>query len=279
VVAKVRGTGSLSFGVAAMQLKSPSLAVRSAIQPIGPKIHALEAAAVFALLISYIWYFQARAHSSWMILLALVIASHIVRGETPADLGLRRAGFIDCARRFAIPVVAVAVLGTILGFAFDTIRPVAAWRVGGVLVGYCVWALFQQYLLNGYFTNRLQASFNDRYQYLVAPVAGTLFAGAHVPNALLMVVTLVGGAVAAAAYQRHRNLFFLAFAHALIGTMIWLVVPDTVSHHLRVGPGMRRTHAHAVHRPAGTRSVDSLLWQSRPSSDRSPASQTVRPLR
>jgi hypothetical protein len=42
----------------------------------------------------------------------------------------------------------------------------------------------------------------------------------------------------------------LAFAHALIGTMLWLVVPDTVSHHLRVGPGMRRTHAHTVHGPS-----------------------------
>jgi len=55
--------------------------------------------------------------------------------------------------------------------------------------------------------------------------------------------------VAAIAYQRHRNLFFLAFAHALIGTMIWFAVPDTVSHHLRVGPGMRRTHATAMSKP------------------------------
>jgi membrane protease YdiL (CAAX protease family) len=232
-----------------MQVPSPSVAVRSAIQPIGSKIHALEAGTVFALLLSYIWYFQSRAHSSWTVLLAMVLISHAVRGESPADLGLRREGFTDAARRFAIPVVLVALLGTALGFALDTVRHVAAWRVAGVLAGYCVWALFQQYLLNGYFVNRLQASFDARYQYLVAPMAGALFAAAHVPNTLLMAVTLVGGAVAAAAYQRHRNLFFLAFAHALIGTMIWLVVPDTVSHHLRVGPGMRRTHVHAPHRP------------------------------
>lgn len=230
-----------------MQVRSPSLAIRSAVQPIGPKIHALEAVTVFVLLLSYIWYFQARVRSSWMILLALVVVSHLVRGEGPTALGLRRAGFIECAKRFAIPVVAVAVLGTILGFAFDTVRDVAAWRVAGVLTGYCFWALFQQYLLNGYFTNRLQASLDTRYQFLVAPMAGAMFAAAHLPNPLLMVVTLIGGTVAAAAYQRHRNLFFLAIAHALIGTMIWLAVPDTVSHHLRVGPGMRRTHVHAVH--------------------------------
>jgi membrane protease YdiL (CAAX protease family) len=231
-----------------MQVRSQSLAIRSVIQPIGPKFHALEAGTVFALLLSYIWYFQARLHSSWMILLALVVVSHIVRGESPTALGLRRAGFVECAKRFTIPVVLVAALGTILGFAFDTVRDVAAWRVAGVLTGYCFWALFQQYLLNGYFTNRLQASLDTRYQFLVAPMAGAMFAAAHLPNPLLMVVTLIGGTVAAAAYQRHRNLFFLAFAHALIGTMIWLAVPDTVSHHLRVGPGMKRGHAQVGHR-------------------------------
>ncbi len=81
-------------------------------------------------------------------------------------------------------------------------------------------------------------------------MAGAMFAAAHLPNPLLMVVTLIGGAVAAVAYQRHRNLFFLALAHALIGTMLWLVVPDALSHNLRVGPGMLRGHAHAVHRPS-----------------------------
>jgi membrane protease YdiL (CAAX protease family) len=186
-------------------------------------------------------------------LLALVIASHVVRGETPAELGFRRAGFAECARRFAIPVLVVAAIGTVLGFALDTVRHVEAWRVAGVLAGYCWWALFQQYLLNGYFTNRLQASFGDRHHYWVAPMAGALFAGAHVPNTLLMAVTLVGGAVAALAWQRHRNLLFLALAHALIGTMLWLVVPDSVSHHLRVGPGMHRTHVRAVSPPPAAR--------------------------
>jgi hypothetical protein len=172
-----------------------------------------------------------------------------VRGETPAALGLRTTGFRDCARRYAIPVLAVAIAGTLVGFWLDTLRDVAAWRVAGVLIGYCWWALFQQYLLNGYFANRLSASLDSRYPRLVAPMAGAMFAGAHTPNMLLMGVTFVGGTVAAFAYQRHRNLFFLAFAHALIGTMIWFAVPDTVSHHLRVGPGMRRTHARVAQQP------------------------------
>lgn len=232
-----------------MQVRSPSLALRSAIQPIGPMVHALEAGAVFSLLLGYIWYFQARMHRSWMFLLAFVLLSHALRGESPATLGIRLKGFAECARRYALPVLLIALTGAIAGFALDTVRDVPAWRVAGVLIGYCWWALFQQYLLNGYFANRLSASLDARYQFLVAPMAGGMFAAAHAPNMLLMGVTLVGGTVAAIAYQRHRNLLFLAFAHALIGTLIWFAVPDTVSHHLRVGPGMRRTHATAMKAP------------------------------
>jgi len=242
-----------------MQVRSPSLAIRSAVQPIGPMVHALEAGTVFFLLLSYIWYFQARVHWSWMILLGVVLLSHAVRGETPAALGLRKGGFSECARRYSVPVLVVAVAGTLIGFWLDTLRDVAAWRVAGVLIGYTWWALFQQYLLNGYFANRLSASLESRHQYLVAPLAGAMFAGAHTPNMLLMAVTFVGGTVAAFAYQRHRNLFFLAFAHALIGTMIWFAVPDSVSHHLRVGPGMRRHHTTAMHRPVAVDRISASL--------------------
>src|SRR5690242_9713894 len=105
-----------------MQVRSPSLAIRSAVQPIGPMVHALEAGTVFFLLLSYIWYFQARMHRSWMILLAVVLLSHAVRGESPSSLGLRLKGFAECARRYAVPVLMIAVAGAIAGFALDTVR-------------------------------------------------------------------------------------------------------------------------------------------------------------
>jgi len=94
-----------------------------------------------------------------------------------------------------------------------------------------------------------------------------MFAAAHLPNPLLMGVTLVGGTVAALAYQRYRNLLFLAFAHALIGTMIWFAVPPSVSHNLRVGPGMRRTHATSV-RPSSASALNSAVRASADSPNR-----------
>jgi membrane protease YdiL (CAAX protease family) len=68
-------------------------------------------------------------------------------------------------------------------------------------------------------------------------VSAMLFAGAHLPNWFLMAVTLLAGYVCARIYMRHKNLYFLGIAHATIGFLLFLVVPDSISHHLIVGPG------------------------------------------
>jgi hypothetical protein len=51
-----------------------------------------------------------------------------------------------------------------------------------------------------------------------------------------MLVTLAGGYTCARVYLQHRNLYFLGLAHGVVGFLIYLVVPDSVSHHLYVGP-------------------------------------------
>jgi hypothetical protein len=103
------------------------------------------------------------------------------------------------------------------------------------LVLYCVWGLFQQYVLNGYFVNR----FSDvlpNHPRGVPILAGVFFSLAHLPNWFLMMVTLPGGYVCARLYLQRRNLFFLGLAHGVIGFLIYLAVPDTITHHLYVGP-------------------------------------------
>jgi hypothetical protein len=52
-----------------------------------------------------------------------------------------------------------------------------------------------------------------------------------------MVITLVLGYVCGRIYIRYKNLYFLGIAHATIGFLLFLVVPDSVTHHLVVGPG------------------------------------------
>ena len=67
--------------------------------------------------------------------------------------------------------------------------------------------------------------------------SAALFSGVHLPNWFLMGVTLLAGYCCARLYLRHRNLYFLGIAHATVGFLLFLVVPDSVSHHLVVGPG------------------------------------------
>jgi hypothetical protein len=37
-------------------------------------------------------------------------------------------------------------------------------------------------------------------------------------------------------YRRYPNLHFLKMAHATVGFLLFLAVPDSLSHHLSVGP-------------------------------------------
>lgn len=205
-------------------------------------LSALEVLAFLAGLLLYIWYYQARVPITWTALLAMLVVSQLVHGESPVAMGVRWTGFGECVRRYALPVLAVVAAAITAGVAFHTLRPVPTIRVAGVFVGYIWWALFQQYLLNAFFVTRLTTAFAGRHEFIVALLAGSCFAAAHFPNALLVTVTLLAGTLSALVYRRHRNLLFLAVAHAALGTTIWFVVPDSISHGLRVGPGMAGRH-------------------------------------
>jgi hypothetical protein len=68
-------------------------------------------------------------------------------------------------------------------------------------------------------------------------ISAALFSGLHTPNGLPMAVTLPTGYVCARIYRRYPNLYFLGAAHATVGFLLFLVVPDSISHHLSVGLG------------------------------------------
>jgi hypothetical protein len=221
------------------------LGVRARIAPVGLRarhLAALEALGIYALLVLYIWWLHFLFRPLWVVLLALVIASHVLRGETWRMLGFRLDTFGPCARAYAPLVLIIALLLLVLGLSLDTVRDWSLRHIGQVFIGYCGWGTFQQYLLNGYFVNRLLLITNGSRASAVVPLmAGALFAGAHALNPFLMAVTAVAGCVAAIVYLRYRNLYFLGLAHALIGTLLVLVVPDSISHHLVVGPAMTRS--------------------------------------
>lgn len=191
-----------------------------------------EPAAVFTAIMAYIWVLRYRYPWFWAAIAAAMLLSHLLRRETPAALGFRADNFRECARRLAPTVAFLCLLLLAAGYLCGTIRHVsfefgvASWAI------YLPWGVVQQYVLNGYFLNRLEKASSRR----TAPFLATaLFGAAHLPNLFLMAVTLAGGALCTHLYPRYRNLYVLGLAHGTLGVLLYLVVPDSISHHLRVG--------------------------------------------
>lgn len=196
-----------------------------------------EPVAVFSLIMAYIWWWRYDYPGSWMLILGFIVVSHIYHDEEPGTLGFRPRNFRQCLRDM-FPVLLFAALALLsAGIVLRTTREITFDQGLLTFAGYYPWGLFQQYLLNAYFANRLVAVSSPR----AAPLYGaSLFSGAHLPNWFLMLVTFAAGYVSIRLYFKYRNVWFLGLAHATIGFLLFLVVPDSISHHLNVGPGWFR---------------------------------------
>ncbi len=194
----------------------------------------IEPILVFAMIMQYIWALRYRHPAMWLPILGLMLLSHIVRREHARTLGFAVEHLRKCWEEYtpALALLGLAMLAA--GTLLQTTRPMGFDRALASWVAYLPWGLFQQYILNGYFLNRFDAVLSPR----TAPVAAAaLFSGAHLPNGFLMAVTLVLGYICTRIYRKYNNLYFLGLAHATVGFFLFLVVPDSVSHHLTVGPG------------------------------------------
>jgi membrane protease YdiL (CAAX protease family) len=203
----------------------------------GRKLAILEPIALFGLILAYIWRWRYHCPAAWVPILALPLASHWWRGESAAALGFRVCNLADCVRRFApaLALLSLALLAS--GLLLGTVRRIALDSAAMTWAIYLPWGLFQQYLLNGYCLNRLQSALPQRGAALAA---AALFSAVHAPNAFLMPLTLMAGYAAARLYSGCRNLYLLGLAHGTIGVLLFLVVPDSISHHMAIGPGWYR---------------------------------------
>lgn len=103
-------------------------------------------------------------------------------------------------------------------------------------LGYPFWALFQQLLMQGYGANRCGMVFQKRWQAALA--VGILFGIAHLPNPILAPATFILGTVAAYYFLKCRNLYIIAFMHAILAVAVkYFLTDDLLNHGMRVGPG------------------------------------------
>lgn len=194
----------------------------------------LQIVLVYASLESALW--TAGIVQVVFIALTAVLATAMTLSErrSLAELGLdprsiRRGWWI-------VPVgAALAALTLLAAWRWHTLRlPTDSPSLDRRVLLYLVWALMQQFLLQSFIFLRLEQLLRGRRAVIAAAL---LFASAHIPNPVLVPVTLVGGLLLSELFRRYRTLYLLAVAQALVALALAISVPETVLHDMRVGIG------------------------------------------
>jgi membrane protease YdiL (CAAX protease family) len=170
------------------------------------------------------------------IALILTLVVVLARRQSRDELGLGRHGFISSL--WILPAaIALSALSIFVAAKIGTLHALYKGDFKHIS-GYVLWTIYQQFLLQDYFMDRLLRLVPN--QALAVAIAGTLFAVAHLPNLVLTAATLVWGIVSCALFRKHRNIWALGLAQGLLGLCFAICVPDALHHHLRVGLGYLR---------------------------------------
>jgi membrane protease YdiL (CAAX protease family) len=190
----------------------------------------------YALIIGIIW---SPGHAQAIlspIALAVTLTVVLLRGPSRDDLGFGTRGLL--ASLWILPAaLALSLLSLFLAAEIGTLHPLYKANFGHV-IGYGLWTIYQQFLLQDYFMDRLLRLGVSASSAVV--VAGIMFSAAHMPNLVLVAATLVWGIVSCALFRRYRNIWMLGLAQGLLGLCFAVCVPDYLHHHLRVGLGYLR---------------------------------------
>lgn len=134
--------------------------------------------------------------------------------------------------------IAVGVAGLILlaAWRWHTLRPPAdRLSLHLKVLLYPIWALMQQFLVQSFFFLRLERMLRSSRRAVL--VTALLFSSAHIPNPVLVPVTLIGGLLLSEHFCRYRTIYLLAVAQVLVALSLPISVPATEMRDMRVGIG------------------------------------------
>jgi hypothetical protein len=199
----------------------------------------LEVCILYSLIQLYVWRWQF-THSglAWPLFLTL-LATHLGHRDTMAGLGFRLDNLIPALKLSGLISLPFFLLLVPVGLLGGTSAPRAGhWSFASSGLHYLLWAIFQQYGLQGYFHHRLRQVIP--FPALSSAVSALIFMSLHLPNPTLMVITLLGGFALSLVYTKQPNIFALGVFHGLIGLLLANSFPRELLHNMRVGPGYFR---------------------------------------
>jgi membrane protease YdiL (CAAX protease family) len=205
----------------------------------------VELAAAYGLILLVIWTPRPWQRILWWVAAAAIVAIASTSFEGLHAMGLRRENFLR-SLWVACLALLVSAAAVVLAVSLRTLHvPATPLLFIETYVGYILWTFVQQLLLQCFFLARMLRLLPSAK--LAAVVAAVIFAAAHLPNPILVPVTLLWGLAACLLFLRYRNLYTLALAHAVLGVTLAITVPGPVVHNMRVGLGyLTYGHTHAL---------------------------------
>lgn len=161
----------------------------------------------------------------------LMAFSHRDRGETLHEIGFRTDNFLTSCRLLLLPTAAAVLVIVATGSFMN--HSIFAGHFRARYFSLPIWALFQQYALNGFINRRAQLALGKGLKSIA--LVAVVFALLHLPNPLLAAVTFIGGLICAAVYQRQPNLFALALSHTVVSLTLAVTISPNLLNSLRVG--------------------------------------------
>lgn len=190
----------------------------------------------YGIIMTAIWLPEHPQHILTPIAFLVTLAIVLTRRPGCQELGIGRRGL--AASFWILPAaILLAIISVLIAKRLGTLHPLYGGDAKHI-VGYVVWTLYQQFLMNDLFMPRLARILGG--DAAAVTVSGVLFAAAHLPNLWLTAATVVWGVVSCALFLRYRNLYALGLAQGLLGLCFAICIPDALHHHLRVGLGYLR---------------------------------------
>lgn len=170
----------------------------------------------YLMILSLIWFVpEERISIAGLVVAGWILISWNIHHDNWDSLGLiketRPFWTFVCLSLIGLYVIIVHINPVMLDMRY-------VWIVFRKNLGYLVWAVAQQFVLQSYLVNRLDKCCEKKW--LTALIAGVLFSIIHFPNPILAIGSLFLGISTAYFFLNIRNLYVIILAHILLGSVV-----------------------------------------------------------